>query len=60
MPFPDNNLDWLILAGSPIFSVALKRKIKEVPNPGDQFSVAHVLCPLVYVASFSGHVVEYS
>jgi len=32
MPFPDNNLGWLILAAATIFAVALKRKIKEVPN----------------------------
>jgi len=41
MPFPDNKLGWLILAGSFIFSVALKRKTKEVPNLGDQFFITH-------------------
>lgn len=51
MPVPDNNLGWWILAASTLFSVALERKIKEVPN-GELVSQLHTFHPAFFGQPF--------
>lgn len=47
MPFPDNSPAWCVLAASTLFSVALERKIKEVPN-GELGSQSHTFHPAFF------------